>query len=263
MDRSRRSGFTLVEVLVVIAITGVLLGLLLAAVMQVREAALRTQSLNNTRQIVLGVHAFADSHRQWLPTVDGTGPNLGKSLHVAILPYLDQANILTQMERHAQAAIPISTYLSPADPTVWAAMDSGFLPSSYAANAEVFVNGPRLPASIPDGTSSTIAFAEHYGFCNFTPFDYTLVDMGLNNWPHRADFADALDDQPMIPPLKVTYQVAPSAASCNPMLAQTPHAGGMMVSLVDGSARQLSPGISPATYWGAVTPAGREVLTDW
>jgi prepilin-type N-terminal cleavage/methylation domain-containing protein len=263
MDGSRRSGLTLLEVLVVIAITGVLVALLLPAVVHVHEAALRSQSLNNTRQIVLGVLIFADSHRQRLPTIDGTGPNSGASLHVAILPCLEQANTLARLQGNAQAGVPIPTYMSPADPTMSAGLDSGFLPSSYAANAQVFVNGPRLPSSIPDGTSNTMAFAEHYGYCNFTPFDYTIVDMGLNNWPHRADFADALDDQPTIPPLAVTYQIAPSSANCDPMLAQTPHTGGMIVSLFDGSARQISPGISPATYWGAVTPAGNEILSDW
>jgi hypothetical protein len=38
----------------------------------------------------------------------------------------------------------------------------------------------------------------------------------------------------------------------------------MLVALVDGSVRGLSPGIQPETYWAAVTPAGGEVLgADW
>jgi hypothetical protein len=37
----------------------------------------------------------------------------------------------------------------------------------------------------------------------------------------------------------------------------------MLVGVMDGSVRQLSPGISPATYWGAVTPNGNEVLDNW
>jgi prepilin-type N-terminal cleavage/methylation domain-containing protein len=272
---NRRRGLTLTEVLVVLGIIAVLIALILPAVQQARDAALRIESMNHLRQIGLATQSFADVHRNRLPSVDGNArsANRGLSVFGAVLPYIEQGNFYRQvMTTHDFALVP--TFLSPADPTVEEAIAKKQEVTSYAANAKVFQNNPRLPWVFQDGSSNTIAFTEHYSWnCGGRSF-YAYLTSGSFGI-HYATFADANcgDVFPVTkgtPPLSspswpgAIFQVAPLPARCQWDVPQTPHRSGMLAALGDGSVRILAPSMSPTTFWGAVTPAGGEVLSeDW
>ena len=110
-SNSYRRGFTLVELLVVIAIIGILIGMLLPAVQQVREAARRTQCMNNMRQLGLASLNFESAHMAF-PTAGAGGEGFYEGANVGgngnkspvrgwengswtfqILPFVEQANL--------------------------------------------------------------------------------------------------------------------------------------------------------------------------
>lgn len=94
---SRRKGFTLVELLVVIAIIGILVALLLPAIQAAREAARRSQCVNNLKQLAIGFQNYHDTQKK-LPRYVYRSQNAtaqcghweGFSAHTMLLPFIEQ-----------------------------------------------------------------------------------------------------------------------------------------------------------------------------
>jgi prepilin-type N-terminal cleavage/methylation domain-containing protein/prepilin-type processing-associated H-X9-DG protein len=169
MRRKKRAGFTLVELMVVIAIIAILIGLLLPAVQKVRAAANRSKCSNNMRQLGLACLNF-ESTNGGLPRggehvwIDGGGV-LHKvqdlqSTFTLILPYIEQSQVSDAYDlRYRYNQSP------------------GNIAASAAAPAIFYCPENQLSADRPDGKRDSQGF----GCVDYTPLPYTQLDpTGVN-----------------------------------------------------------------------------------
>jgi prepilin-type N-terminal cleavage/methylation domain-containing protein len=272
----QRRGLSLLELLVVIAMIAVMIGLLLPAIQKSREMATRIQSQNKLRQIGLGLQNYAADHNR-LPgfVYPGQPDSKDNPPLSAILPYVE-----------AQPSPQIQLYIDPSDPT--SALQFGRLVrtrprgnSGYAANKVAFDGRPDMATGFSDGTSNTIAVAEHYSRCGpYARFNfiyslrYSIAysdDARTINELRRATFADAYYGDVVPVPNGVgsvrpsregaTFQVCPTPDQCDPSIPQTAFSSGMAVLLFDGSVRMIPAGIDPTIFWAAVTRDGGEIFS--
>jgi len=174
---AKREAFTLIELIVVIAIIGVLIGLLLPAVQAVRAAAARTQSANNLRQLALAANTAALNYQQLPPALGlyPAGGTVNGTVFYHLLPFMEEDNIYNNF-----SGSPYSNFMGGSGTNVTniktfqANLDSSQDPTqgftSYAANALVFSKGGQsIPAVFTTkGTSKTIIFMERFASVNAT-----------------------------------------------------------------------------------------------
>jgi prepilin-type N-terminal cleavage/methylation domain-containing protein/prepilin-type processing-associated H-X9-DG protein len=266
MSRSARNGFTLTELLIVIAILAVLVALLLPAVRRVRPAANRAQCQNNLKQLMLAMHNFESTgrpapypgtghpdspvERMFPPGCFGPGttPEERLSWMAALLPYLEEESVYRKLDLNKGYAgnLPaaqrrIRTFLcaeskeaAEADGvTNYVAMsgighDAAGQPAGAPGNG--FMGYDRLTsvAMIKDGTSNTIALME------------TCVDLGP--WA-RGGASTLRGFDPADVPLPFGG-----------------HPSGMNVAMADGSFRFVPDSINAERLAAAITIAGGETV---
>lgn len=105
----QRRAFTLLELIVVIAIIGILIGLILPAVMRVRAAASRVRCQNNLRQIGIALQNYHGTRQAFPPGTRSTSNSLGFPYMywpVSIVPYIEQDGLWNEAVAAYRAAPP-------------------------------------------------------------------------------------------------------------------------------------------------------------
>ncbi|MEZ6064552.1 MAG: DUF1559 domain-containing protein [Planctomycetaceae bacterium] len=102
-------GFSLIELMVVIAVIAMLVALLLPAVQSTREAARRTRCRSNLHQLGIGLQSYETTHRMFAINY-GSGPfdgrNLGASWIAQLLPFIEQKPLWDRIEFGRPAETP-------------------------------------------------------------------------------------------------------------------------------------------------------------
>lgn len=242
-----------------VATTAVAAALLLPAVQQAREAARRTQSRNNLKQIMLALHNYHDVNQSF---PEGTHPNEKLkpderlSWITNILPYLDQAPLYNDIEfedgwEDEVNELPLMTVVPMLHNPSNAIGDSDYATTHYVGLAGLGEDGPELPVTSPkagvfaynratrirdirDGTSNTIAISD-------------ATDPGPWGAGGHATIR-ALTEKP--------YINGPDGIG-------GPHQGGIQVGMCDGSVRFISENIDDSVLEALITIRGGEAVGNF
>lgn len=254
MIHRHRYGITAIQLLVILGLLLFLGALLLPAVSKVREAASRTQSMNNLKLLGLSMHNYNEVHKKLPPIAGKVGAAEGSVLFF-LLPYLEQDKLYKSAFQNGEkanswniAGAVVPMFIDPQDSSApHHRFQNAIATTSYAGNWHVFKDGASdIRATFQDGTANTLAFTTRYQICNITPTAWAYSD--IYTWTPMFAYYNF-----------EKFQVAPLQDHCDPRLSQS-FSWGTVIALGDGSVRSVSREISARTWHAIITPAGGEIL---
>ncbi len=206
--RKRMSGFTLVELLVVITIIGILIALLLPAVQAAREAARRSQCVNGLKQLGLALIHYHDMAKTFPAynqfSGNGTGDYQGYGCFVRILPFLEQATLYDEIKRRSRNFYdPITTaidaYVNNVDRRLAAFLCPSDRPNPgfYGNSSYAVCMGSNLgwdSMFTSPITSASVAAGENGMFRMFAPVKIAAVTDGTSNTIMIGEFSNGDND---------------------------------------------------------------------
>lgn len=231
----RQSALTLVELLVVIAVIGIVIALLLPMKRSAREPARRNSCMNNLKQIALAILAYEEEHGTLPPayTVDEQGNRL-HSWRTLILPYMEQAALYKTIDltkpwddpANAKARETIvETYQCPSSPE-----PNGLTNYLAVVGPDCTFTGPepRKLSDVKDGAKNSIS----------------VIDVGTNRaipWMSPDDIT-----------LEAALELIPDA--------KMNHPGVILSAFLDGHSKAIPQDIDPDTLRALLTIAeGKEI----
>lgn len=293
----RRSSlaFTLVELLVILAILGVVLALILAGVQHAREAASRITCINNLRQIGLALHQYHDAQERFPPGVSNQGESDSyrfMSWQTRLLPYLEQQALWEDTRRayaevrrfdvnppHFGLGLVMPVFNCPSDPRAFTvgqtfygirAAFSNYLGvegiNQTRKDGLLFLNSRTCFADVTDGTSYTVAVGER------PPSPDGWWGWWYGGWGQRGDGAADMvlgvkeKNYSLWPDtrncLVGPYEYGPGNAKnmCDVFHFWSHHPGGANFLFVDGSVHFLPYGARPMMR-ALATIAGGEAVS--